>query len=539
MKIPIISNLLQREGRRRIRRVMRGYRFLKKSGNLGRISAVKAALTNTKIEKCGSSVSKLIFGVGLNESELITRQYLLSRVGGLGLNKALLYAVGKIGSSVVYPMPSEWRKVLRQHGFAVDGLLSATAWYFFIFTMYVKGILTIARLFFDCIKAIIFPSFLPLGKYAYFDGLTVGNLPQDLQDGRSYDVISWYQQWTGRFGDLDTLCHSVKGVAPATVEAKPVISVPAHVPPLTKLGALLRLLLWSVAATARAFIDLFRNRWWHAFMLMEAAKAAQVRLQSPHRLARVYLFHLSNHIYRPLWTYEAAMSGSQITCYFYSINFEPFKRLGGYPPIPYGFHAMNWPHYLTWDEYQASFVRSAVGLTPRIDIVGVIPFNGGVKVPHGIPAGAIAIFDVQPMRDAIYQTLGADFEYYVPKNANKFLTDIQQSTAMTARFMVYKPKRNIGRRLHPSYEGIINHLSKFSNLQEIDADTSAHALIAHCAAVVSAPFTSPAIIGRDLGKPSIYYDPNGICEKDDRAAHGIPILSGKAELKEWLSSLSF
>jgi len=52
------------------------------------------------------------------------------------------------------------------------------------------------------------------------------------------------------------------------------------------------------------------------------------------------------------------------------------------------------------------------------------------------------------------------------------------------------------------------------------------------------PFTSTALIARELGKPSIYYDPFGICEKDDRAAHGIPILSGQKELQDWLSALS-
>ncbi len=46
------------------------------------------------------------------------------------------------------------------------------------------------------------------------------------------------------------------------------------------------------------------------------------------------------------------------------------------------------------------------------------------------------------------------------------------------------------------------------------------------------------LIGRELSKPSIYYDPYGVCDKDDRAAHGIPILSEQRELQYWLSALS-
>jgi polysaccharide biosynthesis PFTS motif protein len=92
--------------------------------------------------------------------------------------------------------------------------------------------------------------------------------------------------------------------------------------------------------------------------------------------------------------------------------------------------------------------------------------------------------------------------------------------------------------VHPAYELAIRRLSKTANYLELDPDTSASALIEKCQAVISTPFTSTALIGRELGKPSIYYDPHGICKKDDRAAHGIPILSGQQELRDWLSALS-
>jgi hypothetical protein len=47
------------------------------------------------------------------------------------------------------------------------------------------------------------------------------------------------------------------------------------------------------------------------------------------------------------------------------------------------------------------------------------------------------------------------------------------------------------------------------------------------------PFTSTALIARHLGKPSCYYDPTGLVQKNDRAAHGIPIVTGMEELKSW------
>ena len=49
------------------------------------------------------------------------------------------------------------------------------------------------------------------------------------------------------------------------------------------------------------------------------------------------------------------------------------------------------------------------------------------------------------------------------------------------------------------------------------------------------PCTSTAIIAREMGKPSVYYDPTGLLLKNDPAAHGIPLLSNTAELDAWLS----
>ena len=51
------------------------------------------------------------------------------------------------------------------------------------------------------------------------------------------------------------------------------------------------------------------------------------------------------------------------------------------------------------------------------------------------------------------------------------------------------------------------------------------------------PFTSTALVGMHLGKPSIFYDPSGVVVKDDPAAHGIRVINNKDELKNWLNTI--
>ena len=52
-----------------------------------------------------------------------------------------------------------------------------------------------------------------------------------------------------------------------------------------------------------------------------------------------------------------------------------------------------------------------------------------------------------------------------------------------------------------------------------------------------AAITSKTHIARELGKPSCFYDPTGLIQRDDRAAHGIPIMIGRVELQTWLEAL--
>jgi polysaccharide biosynthesis PFTS motif protein len=316
--------------------------------------------------------------------------------------------------------------------------------------------------------------------------------------------------------------------------------LPLGIPPLTRVSALARLAWWTSTASSLAILDLLRGRWWHALLLGEASLSQIVQLQNSANLARDYLFHNSNWTYRPLWTYSAALKGSRITFYFYSTTCGGgFKRANGnYPPPYFGDLAMNWPHYLVWDSHQANSIRRLVGEQVKISIVGPIWFHPSAAKPPGLPSKAIAVFDIQPVRDAFYRSFGIDFDYYTPHTSLQFLSDIYQSLATFNYNFILKRKRNIGRKIHPKYRQFVAHLAELPNFISVDPDLSAVHLIKNCTAVISMPFTSIAIIARELGKPSVYYDPHGLIQKDDQGAHGIAILSGPEELSAWLASIS-
>ena len=535
VKIPLLKSFLACRARRRLLYIIRGHRALQRAGRHPVIIELKEALTNTHFNQEAVQASEWIFGAGQRDAEIIIRQYILIRVCGVSLNCALLIAVGS-GNAVVHPLPARWRQIVREHGFAVAEFRSAVWWQAYVVLMATYGICLFLGRVLAGISESISPAFQVKGRYAYFSSLVCGNLPQQVKDGRSYDILSWYLQWSERATGLDVLVHSVRSVPAGMIDGVCVQPIDHPIPSLSRGKYVLRFITWGMVASVRSIMDLFRGRWWHAMLLSEAVKAAQIRMADPARLACDYLFHNSEHIYRPLWTYEADKKGARVIFYFYSTNIESFKRPNGYGIQANSWQVINWPFYLVWNENQADFVRRAAGRRITICVVGPIWFHTDSAERPALPPRSIAVFDVQPVRLAFYSQLGIAFDYYTVETVSRFLLDIHHSAVNCGAIIAFKRKRKIGKLAHPAYRKFVKNLETQPNFIELDSSISAHLIIEKCAAVISMPFTSTAIIARELGKPSCYYDPTGLVQQDDRAAHGIDIVRGPEELEHWLTS---
>ena len=79
--------------------------------------------------------------------------------------------------------------------------------------------------------------------------------------------------------------------------------------------------------------------------------------------------------------------------------------------------------------------------------------------------------------------------------------------------LLWKQKRIVGREF--TSNGFLKKRDRIINqfFETIDSSVSARRLIEECDAIISMPFTSTAIIGKELGKPSIFYDASASIEE--------------------------
>lgn len=513
---------------------MYGYRNLKQSGRLGAISTIKRELTRCNLDIDERFFSACFFGAGLGSAELIVRQYLLVRIGGLNLNRALLLAAGKSGGKVVFAMPLQWIKVVEKNGFEVNRLASTLMWMGYVTAAHLYGSFTIGKILMNSGGA---PDRKREPKaYVYFHDLALNNIPQPLSDSASYDILSWYAQWNGRKSDITKIHHTVRNAPSKRIGEFDLVEQSGPLPTLAGLSEFSSYLGWALTAIFIGLWDMLRARWWHSLLLNQSASAAQARIVPSDFLARDYLFHNSGWIYRPLWTYEIERCGSTVSLYFYSTNCEVPKRTEQLPSPAYGYAAMNWQRYLVWDKGQADFVRRAVGVDAKVEMVGPIWFSDSAVEQPCLPLRTVAVFDVQPVRNSFYQALALDFDLYTPAVVNKFLLDITDALFNIDCYAAHKRKREIGRQSHPQFRLTLKLLERSERYLAIDPELSAISLIQKSEAVISMPFTSTALLGREANKPSVYYDPFCLLDKDDPAAHGILIVQGPIDLGKWLAN---
>ena len=535
--IPLVKSMLnsyyQRRNRSQIRQMMRGYRILRSSNRLDLLVNLKEDLTNLPLSSSPSYQKLFFFGAAHTVAELSIRQFLFQRLMGIAFNKELLRALTRPGLEIYYPLPPEWRLVVEKYGFKTTTISNHIRWFGYKILFIGYGFVTVASMVASGIKGLFNPTSVSHLNSVYFHGLTNKNLPNPTIEEESHDIISWYSKWIDRSPALQAVFHSVRNSEKRQLGGVLINYVPFAVPPLHTIEQILRLILWSLRSLTICLKDLLTSTYWHVILWSEAARAVQTRLQDANALCNDYLFHNSWYLYRPLWTFEAEKKGSRILFYFYSANCESFKTKQGYPVQANSWQLMTWGNFLVWDTFQADFVRRAVGSRCNIFTVGPIWFQSDNKEIPYLPVNNIAVFDIQPHRDSRYQSLGLENDFFTPETMNKFLLDVYGVAKANNFTMVLKRKRNIGKLVNGKYQILIDRLANSPNFVTIDSDISAFRLIEKTSVVISIPFTSTAIIAKEMGKVSIYYDPTGEIQKDDRAAHGIPVISGISELTNW------
>ena len=281
--------------------------------------------------------------------------------------------------------------------------------------------------------------------------------------------------------------------------------------------------------------------WKYPYFFSDCLLAYTVKNLRKNDLANNYFFNQSSHIYRPYWTYIAEKKKCNIIFYFYSTNIIELCSKNMNIPDYLGWKSINWSNFYFWNNNQKDYIKRFVK-SCNYKITGPINFIPTIKGNNiNIDGKYILVFDIRPSRLRLYSFLGKPFDFYTSSNTIKFINDIYNLTKKYKIKIVIKQKRFIvgGNKLEdPTY---FNFLKKISENSDVivhygSEGDGLYEIIKKSLITISMPYTSTAIISKEINSNTVYYDPTGILRNDDFITNNILTLNSKDNLIEYFKN---
>lgn len=531
----MIKNKLLKLKERLIRRIeiqaVKGYYKVHKT-NPDLINEIRDKIANHQIQIENSVIENNFFSKNIN-IQLAFHQYLLSKLLGTMFNRIVLFSIYR-DKKIVYPLPIAWLKIIESSGLKVSYFWSFCCFYLFVFFSFWTGLFGFFKHLLRNLKRAKLDK-----KYSYFFDLNHQCFPSK-NDVNSHDIINWYvrkyQKTISNSIDVKSIVHSVPTISNYHYEEHNIIFAQDHFPKIS----LKNLFFKFIPATlSTIFLVIFTFRLRNIILLREIIDMYVFKYGDKSCIADCYFFSFTNLLYRPLWTYILENKETDLIFYFYACNISNYKEENKkYSTVPEFFQVFNWPKYLVWNNHHAEYIKKLIKYPSDIEVVGPIGFQDCSIPLQKLDKPALLVFDIQPFKltYSIPVSCGAQKQRYDYKVRVDFYNDIHDICNELGVDLFFKRKKN-NPRTHKSYMSFIRSFIKNNNVIEIDPDVSAFRLCKQFDVVLSMPFTSTAVVADYYGKNSIYYDPSGKIQKDDRAAHNLNVLNGKIELRDYLVNL--
>ena len=524
--------LLRRIFKSHLKKTIKSYLLLKRRNELAKLSYIRKVLQNTDVVSGHVKYSPLIFGDAFYCASVTVRQFLLSRIVTKRFNRVLSICFA-FRSRGFFVIPMEWRKVLKINGIKTYPIIDTLAWKGFVFSYFVLGLYTIVKVGFQKNSRMTSTN----SRSIYFVGATGNNLSRGTPDNPKYNLSEWYKSFYSE-ACSEAMLFPVFDENPTRINFSGTkrLSMDGHMPAIEGWSGKLKFFLWASKTGAFCFYEFCRGNWWHPLLLQQAVLAKQIKMSDETTLFDEYWFSNSAYLFRPLWTYAVELKNKKVNLYFYSTNIEGYTYRNKACPSPVGYGLMTWPNYVVWDERQKNFLQAELGRNINSEVVGPILFSDSGEEIGVDCSDRIAVFDIPMRRLSQMSQLGLPDDLYDHKNIRKFIFDIFNSAATVKQKLVYKSKRRT--ITNGNYNKYISCVSEGMDVYFAVPECSSYSLIKDSKAVVSIPFTSTAIIARDMGIPSVYYDPTGLINgEESQVARGIPVIANELALKEWLASV--
>jgi polysaccharide biosynthesis PFTS motif protein len=172
----------------------------------------------------------------------------------------------------------------------------------------------------------------------------------------------------------------------------------------------------------------------------------------------------------------------------------------------------------------------------RVDLTGVPDWQDLGNFQISNDTKYISVFDFEPHKDHYGYSSNNDSGYSDIRNTLRFLETISELAHELKIVFIYKPKRITSKsKRYSRYSDSLANLSNNNKYFYVaDERIAPRRIISKSVASINMPFSSTALIARDLEIPTCFYDIVGLIKANDPGSNGILIINKKAVLAKWV-----
>ncbi len=494
------------------------------------------------LEKSYSKSSKNFLENIIDEKRLgniILSQYLSKSFNNFNFTKVILISVAR-KKKISLPIPFLWFNIFEQKGIKISKISCFILFFF-------QGIFRLA-LGFKNLLILYKINLLKINKFPKIDNFLFNPTIENLPSNNSYKDFSLISELTNKkmISKDDTSVLFVKNKYNLT-KIKETISKNNLNFSLTSLDypscigyfGLFRLSLYFFYLIFLSFIKVLFLKLEEINFFEEIIKYKAVQYANKKFLPNKIFFNNSNWKYKPLWTYQAELKGSNISVYFYSLSESGYKIKYQSNYDIQGLHNLVWKNYYTWNKYHTQFLKNLTKSKCAFIETGPISFKDCENnIDKTIDLNnCIAVFDAAPYKEAFSTLFAMDSSNYRSyKNILKFIDDIKEICETYNIGIIYKTKKFDSKQISKFYLNKIKIMKKNLNFFEIDSNISPKNYVDDCICSINFPFTSTAHLSKK-SKKSIFYDPTMTILSNDPAANGIKIINDKQDLNLYIQQI--
>jgi hypothetical protein len=437
------------------------------------------------------------------------------------------YIVSKISNSKLwFPLSKEMRIRAKQQNLPVQSLVCATLWY--CHKVKLMSAIVIRELFQPF-------SFLEVGTHKT-SCLYLLDVGLNMKDAKAIQIRSHFVSWYGSMPEKirEKFCPASIRQDSLTLHGESLVRV-------RKFKEDFEVRVYISLVTITDMIFTIRTLRSTAVKVVDWIFSEQINklIMKRQDLPHIFLVPSNSGNIRPVWTYLHESLGSEFIFVELSYALDPNPNKG---------ELLNPEILNTWSLVYSPKAVDDSNLVRELDFSlerwSRIPeWSARIGLPDQLKIGikpCLSVFDVEPLRNWFGISTLNEMDYNEIKVASRFLEIVLEEAVKVDFVVLHKPKREIGSSRLIEYEHLLTSLvNKYpSNYILVPADVSPRSVIARSRGTVSMPCTSTAIIAKDLGKPSVYFDSTNKISTSDPAAANIDILQEREQLALWIKCLA-